>query len=151
MNKIFENKKICSKCGGECCKTLPGSAHPDDFDMENGPSKLIAALNSGKWCFDYWEGDARKGEHFYLRTYFVRPAIKGLEGEVIDATWGGECTFLTESGCSIKNIEDRPHECRFLEPLKRQNCIQHGNTKCENSVAWLKYRKEISKIIRELY
>lgn len=138
MAQYFENKDICTKCGGKCCKTNPGVAYPEDFEMDKGPEKLQAAIKTGKWAIDWWEGDP--GDGIDATAYFVRPAIKGHEGETYHPGWGGECTMLTKVGCSLE-AKDRPKECRDLEPFDGdEDCIMHNSTgNKEAALVWRKH------------
>jgi len=135
---MFVNKEICSACGGKCCKDIPGCYYPEDFNMENGYSKLKEALKTGKIAIDWWEGDPREGKDEYTRGYFVRPATKWMEGVLYDPSWGGECIFLTNSGCQLEE-DKRPLNCRKLEP-GADKCIPHdGVSKRDAAIAWLPY------------
>lgn len=138
VSNFFENKSLCSKCGGKCCKSLPGAAYPEDFEMDKGPEKLQAAIQSGKWAIDWWEGDP--GDGLEETAYYVRPATKDNIGKIYDASWGGECVFLTPDGCMME-IKGRPRECRELEPKKgKAKCISHnGTSKRDSALAWRKH------------
>ena len=124
----YVNEEMCAACGGQCCKRLPGIASPEDFSLPD-TTQLIEALKSGKWAVDWWEGNNP--------LYFVRPATKDAIGELFDPSWGGECVFLTEKGCSLPH-DQRPSGCRLLEP-KEPHCIAHGAGKEEAGLAWEKY------------
>lgn len=138
-NKYFENKDICATCKGECCKQLPGANFPEDFDMENTTENLVNALISGKYAIDSWEGDP--GDGINKIAYYVRPATKAALGTIYDYSWGGECVFLTDTGCELE-AKDRPLGCKALEPKKYKEdiCIEHNNADKRNSaLAWRKY------------
>lgn len=135
--KRYQNKVICRDCNGACCKRVPGVAYPEDFNMDISPDKLIVAIKSGKWAIDWWEGGLTEdGEQV---AYFVRPAIKGKENKIYDPAWYGECVFLNDDGCKLEH-NDRPKQCRFLEP-KSDGCIMHGGIGKHNAA--LKWRKYI--------
>lgn len=120
------NTALCTACGGYCCKNYPGITDPADWSPTLNKDEMIvnlaAALKSGKWSIDWWEGDPRGKvgkKHRVSVGYFVRPAVKGNEGRMKDALWGGrECSLLTEKGCSLP-YEKRPIECRLLVPAKK--------------------------------
>ena len=84
--KTYQNKDICTKCGGGCCKQLPGGVSPADL-TEVTKESLLKLLQTGKYAIDWWEGD--------YPEYFIRPAIKNCSS-IFDPTWGGECVFLTD-------------------------------------------------------
>ena len=137
---MYENEPICKKCGGVCCNRSPGIAHPDDFGLPD-ETQLIAALKSGLWAIDWWEGDPRDGKDELSRGFYVRPAEKGNEGRLYDGSWGHKgCTFLTPTGCTLP-AEKRPQQCQLLEPRGGDApCIGHGESeKHDYAIAWLPY------------
>lgn len=140
----YENASICAKCAGLCCKAYPGSTHPADFDKVTY-SSLVELLRSGLWAIDWWEGDARENGGRLPRTEYIRPAIKGEEDRIFHGAWGGECVFLTGSGCKLA-LADRPTTCRTMEPTEERSCIDHSpgegrNAKQRAALAWLPYRR----------
>jgi hypothetical protein len=149
MSKAFENIAICAECGGRCCKTMPGACFPDDFNVSEGFGKLDKSLESGKYCIDWRKNDPREKQE-YLRGYYVRPAIKGREGVLFHPSqWGGVCTFWTDTGCVLE-IEDRPQNCRMLEPKEDERCVLHGKSNKQDAViAWLEYYEYFEKRRRE--
>ena len=133
MKTNYINEKICTECGGECCKKLPGICSPDDF--ERSQQKIIDAIKSGRYAIDWWEGfDENNGR----RGYFVRPATKGNEDKIYHASWGGQCTFLSSNGCTL-NADERPEGCRLLEPLRDDECKSHGMDKLDATRAWIPF------------
>ena len=135
----FVRPELCKLCQGSCCKSLPCSAFPADFGLPN-TEKITAAIDSGKWCIDWWEGDPREHEDVLDYGYYVRPAIKEHEGERSHASWGGECTFLTSKGCEL-SIEARPFEGRMLEPKSDypHGCKSHSGGKQAAAIAWIPF------------
>ena len=148
---LNNENKVCGSCGGKCCKRMPGSALPSDFGAgDNGDvgSALLDALLSKRWAIDWWEGDPRDSKDELHVAYFLRPATKGREGRLHDASWGGECTFLTQTGCSL-TFERRPSECRGLVPneVAPGNCTSDpATTKQQVAIAWIPY----DSLIREV-
>jgi Fe-S-cluster containining protein len=144
---LNNENKVCGPCGGKCCKRMPGSALPSDFGHDVGTA-LLDALLSKRWAIDWWEGDPRGGKNELDVAYFLRPATKGREGCLHDASWGGECTFLTQTGCSL-TFERRPSECRGLVPneVAPGNCTSDpATTKQQVAIAWIPY----DALIREV-
>lgn len=142
---MYDKPKICSECGGSCCKNCPGIMHPDD--VQRSKKKIKALLLSKKYAVDWWEGDIRpKGKR--LQIYFLRPAIKGFEG-MFHPSWGGECIFLENKGCKLFS-DDRPMQCRNLEPKRHGLCILHGHAgKIYLVKAWIPYQKFFDKLRKE--
>jgi len=131
--------KACAACGGACCKKLPGSTAPKDWgapDRKKMTRRLTAALGQ-KYAIDWWEEDADNPE-----MEFVRPSTTEQVGLIRDPSWGGECVFLTGSGCSLP-FSKRPYECRMLEPCP-PGCIQHaGEPKLGAAKLWVPYQDVI--------
>jgi hypothetical protein len=131
-----ENKNICSACQGGCCKNVPGTAFPEQFPTA---ASVITAVNTGQWTIDWWEGDPRIGRTDVSIAYFIRPAVKGHEGQRYHPSFGGECTFLTPTGCSL-SIECRPYECLEVVPVEGgfPNCKSDAKyEKRQAAIAWL--------------
>ena len=131
-----EATAMCVGCG-HCCRALPGIVDPDDVE------KLEDLLNTGRYAIDYWEADGTMDQ-----TYFIRPAIKGSEGRLVHPAWGGECTFLTDTGCELR-LEDRPANCRQLVPKTvRKDYCTDVMTKQARVFRWAEYQGVIEDIIR---
>lgn len=137
---MFVKEKICKKCGGKCCKSMPGAYYPEDFNLSEDFSKFEVALSSGEIAIDWWEGDARENLEELDRTYFLRPSIKDKIGVLYDPSWGGECIFLTSKGCKLEG-DERPLNCKKLEPGK-DKCTLHDNVSKQGAaIAWIPYQK----------
>lgn len=136
----FLRPSLCKPCGGKCCKSMPGAAHPHQFPQ---PEDVVSALESGLWAVDWWEGDARPGQDELSATYYLRPATKGSEGQRLDASWGGECTFLTPSGCELAPTQ-RPRGCLNLVP-SREGCASSDGTNDKRvaAIAWIPRAHEL--------
>jgi len=147
--KNYLNKNICKRCGGICCKKMPGACLPDDFGeplLEN----LTQAFRSGFYAVDWWEGDPT-GKDMFAYGYFVRPKVKG-ENKIYSPSWGGECIFLKTTGCELKP-EDRPANCRLLEPKEDENgelkCELHEINKKLVAIAWIPFHNIIHEATGE--
>lgn len=152
--------KICGPCAGECCKAAPGIALPEDFGAPNTAHlffRLAAALRTGRWTLDQWEGDPRDGFEDGVPGQldgapFVRPAIVGREGQLLHRPWLlGPCTFLTPAGCSME-FEQRPHECRSLVPTVGLRCTSHDKHRGRQdyAIAWVPYIAVVKSVIEQL-
>jgi Fe-S-cluster containining protein len=136
----------CSDCGGKCCKSYPGIAVPEDFgapDRDLMQTKLRAALSSGRWAIDWWEGDPRPDCDALYQAEFVRPANKGHEGDLFHPSWGGPCTFLRKDGCELAH-DDRPRNCRGVVPRHPESCTEKHEdgtlvSKEDFVIAWIPY------------
>jgi Fe-S-cluster containining protein len=144
--KNNENKSICTSCGGKCCKQMPGIVSPKDANEIN-VDYFINMYENG-YQFDYWEGNLTGDpEHADLTFWYLRPQTKNSVGRVVDASWGGECVFLTENGCPMK-FKDRPAQCRALKPSPEMECnLDPEYDKKEMIKEWLPYNEIITKAI----
>lgn len=127
--KYYPATEKCAECGGLCCKAYAGIVLPEQIPGDSvgeQTANLVAMLRSKKYCLDYWEGSPS--------IYFVRPAHKEWKGELIDASWGGECVFLGSRGCRLKP-DKRPAQCQMLEP-KKTKCVGHFGGKLPGAKAW---------------
>lgn len=139
-----ENKELCKKCGGICCKRMSGMYAPSDF-KEVTIDAMIKSLNTGIYSLDWWEGDPRKDiseEDELTQTYYIRP--RHIDSSIVDPSWGGTCIHLTEYGCKLQYI-NRPENCRDLIPnIDNTKC--HGpKTKSERVIEWIPYQDILSK------
>jgi Fe-S-cluster containining protein len=147
MNNGYINEEMCKKCGGKCCSLCPGANFPEDFGLPENKEFLIELLKSGNYCIDWWEGSPVDGKEMD-RAYFVRPNYKGYK-ELYHPDWGGKpCTFWNiNNGCELK-FEDRPHNCRYVEPHPEGfgKCVVHDGSKKEAAIQWLPYNDLLENI-----
>lgn len=101
------NADLCSPCGGQCCKHMPGICLPQDLSPTLDETEMYVnisdRLKTGRWVID---------DHLWSK--FILPAVKGHKGR----TGGfeqGPCTFHSDAGCELSET-DRPSECKALKP-----------------------------------
>jgi len=126
-----ENKELCQKCGGACCKRHPCQVFPCDLKVVN-VYEVLNLLKSG-YCFDYWEGKTK--------IYWIQPKVKGND-DLIQPLWsnGGSCIFLIDGIGCILTFEERPSQGKALVPSK-VTCKLNGNyTKEDCKNAWIPYQ-----------
>jgi Fe-S-cluster containining protein len=126
--KFNENKAICEECGGRCCKNIPGIFQPSDIELD--AKKIAEKLIKNLWAIDCYEDSPK--------LYYLRPATKN-SSEIYDYSWGGECVFLTATGCSL-SWENRPSGCRAVKPNHPKKCTcpdKYG--KYQSGKAWQEY------------
>jgi Fe-S-cluster containining protein len=124
--KIYkENKEICAKCSGRCCKHVPGVAFPGYFNYNK--NRIEDALKSKLWIV--------LGNDMINNLPYVQPA----------QDYNGACVFLRGNGCKLV-FKDRPLECKTLKPIDGGGC-KHNNRKSDRNAAakkWYKYLKILS-------
>jgi hypothetical protein len=140
--KTYVNTKLCKMCNGRCCKEMPGCAFPHDFEQPLLES-LQVAFKSGNWAIDWWEGDPT-GKNKIDRAFYIRPRIKGNHG-IYHPAWSGACVFFENGkGCKL-TIDERPSNCKAVEPKKDFNCIVHKYNKKAAAIAWIPYHNVIEQ------
>jgi len=151
---MYEVPEFCTACGGACCRQMPGATFPEDWGTPLDVQGLLEALRGGRWAIDWWEGDPRRDnpEVLLSRACYVRPATVEKIGRLYDASWGGVCNFFTPGiGCQLPPNE-RPTECRYLEPADLDpvkgyhDCKDHGKDKGQAAIAWIPYEDLLENI-----
>jgi len=114
---------VCAKCGGKCCKTMPGATKPSQWGSDNYEIKnnIEQALNSGNYSVDFYEDS----DPVYHKIYYIRPSVVGSKSMISNVP-SGTCSFLTPKGCSLDH-EHRPVECQNLE------AVDPGGSSCQPS------------------
>jgi Fe-S-cluster containining protein len=113
-----EDKDTCSKCGGECCKGMPGLYHPDDLfdgmsDVEI-KEKIISMLMQGNVVITY--NDLNKTR---ISSLAAKASLARNNWFIWDNY--GCCVNLSDAGCRL-SATDRPRECRELTPAANMKC-----------------------------
>jgi Fe-S-cluster containining protein len=138
----YTDKNLCSKCQGKCCKNLPGSTIPEDFNLSDLENELIQVLQNN-YCVDCYDSDSEQ-------LFYIRPRIKGINHIIDFNHWSGECIFLTETGCQL-NENKRPYNCKMLEPVQNMHCKIHNNAgRYDSAIKWKKYRNVIDNVLKLL-
>lgn len=164
-----ENLSQCAKCGGRCCKSMPCEIFPQDVFGDKEPSFELLKEWIEKhplYCIDWWDGDVRGldwcDDDYLDRCYYIHPKTKGEKDRgLFIASWGGECIFLTDTGCSL-SWEDRPLGGKALTPgplvekmefLNGKPIIMPTRYACTSSyskkeacIAWLPYHEWFEKL-----
>jgi len=119
--KLYKAIPKCATCG-KCCNYAPGGYHPDQFENEE---EIVEKLKSGYYSVD---GDS------YM--HYLRPAMVAGYKKIIDTTWKGPCIFLTDTGCSLDEIE-KPIQCSAAKPTKKSCNVPSNLTDCNIKLAWV--------------
>lgn len=136
----MENKEICSKCKGKCCKTMGCHYSPKDFE-EISFEYLMSQIDKGYISIDWWEGNPFEDNRNIHRAFFLR--VRNVESPIVDPSWGGRCSLLTETGCSL-TYNERPTGGRLLIPGEK-NCVPKY-TKEDCVKEWYKYNDILIKL-----
>ena len=143
-----ENPIICAACGGTCCKRYAGCVYPEQLNEIT--AEVLTALILDGYCFDTWEGNPTDNEADENKTaYFLRPKHKDRPYDIVDRSWGGQCSFLINDRCKL-SFNDRPLMCQTLEPKEGKECKCPDHIgKRTAAIAWLPYNELIEQVIFE--
>ena len=144
--KEFEDKDMCSKCGGMCCKNSGCNYLPNDFSNMNFDylkSRLDEENISITAIFNFFCNNKKEvvsaNPILHLR---VRNVGKGIIDLFSKKT---SCSVLTETGCPY-TLEKRPSGGVYLIP-KKAGCINIYPEK--NQIEdWTKHQKVLQKLVR---
>lgn len=145
----YENKNICSSCGGVCCKKSGCDYFVSDFPSIT-KSEILKALETGN--ISIVAGiDIQKinGKTIAFPILYLRARNK--DRDVVDLfSMKRECSMLTETGCSY-DLEHRPSGGATLIPKKNI----FGIYECRPSVdhikeleKWLPHQNLLGKMVK---
>lgn len=106
MKSYFENKEICKKCGGRCCKRSGCNYLPTDFEQLS---------------FDYLKKQLDKGEISIVAFFYgyktntgilIKPIlhlrVRNVNRPIVDLlSKKTRCSMLSENGCKY-SLDNRP-------------------------------------------
>ena len=147
MSERIENKELCSKCKGVCCKRAGCHLSPDDVIKLKGSITRIGLyelLKTGNYSIDWWDGFEVKKDNFHGKGYYLR--MRHVGANIIDPSWGGVCVLLTDNGCPL-SYDNRPKSGRLLVPDKNYNCIT-PYSKYDSVCDWYKYWKILNELVK---
>lgn len=143
----MENLELCSKCKGKCCKAMGCHFSPDDFE-DLSYEGLKKEIDKGYISIDWWEGNPFDPDNRreIPRAFFLR--IRNRNSDVVNASWGGICSLLTDKGC-ILSYNERPKGGRSLIPAVPECRITYTKDQCARD--WYKYNDILIKLEDHYY
>lgn len=150
MNKVkLEDKNICKKCKGDCCKKSGCDYSTDDFQdlsmkaleeiLKEGKTSIVAAVRVG---------ETKAGKKFIIPYLYLRARNKNRE--VVDLiSLKSQCSVLTETGCPY-TLENRPSGGVNLIPSKIKGHCRPLNDPLEIVAGWEKYQILLAKMVKKL-
>ncbi len=142
-NKI-EDKNICAKCGGACCKKsgcgylvsdFPSFTYPDiKAKIDEGNISIKAVLY-------------KKSINDKLKKILVLKA-RSIDKGIVDLfSASSQCKMLTAKGCSY-SLEDRPSLGAILKPAQNMHCALSEKIQLENLQGWIKHQYVLEKLVK---
>lgn len=124
-----ENRDLCKKCGGICCKKFGCEIFPEDVIKrynEISEETLCQLINTGYVSIDCWTACGNPGKlhpkkemYEYDRIFFLR--MRHINKPICDIYSMGPCKALTEYGCML-DWDNRPTGGKLLVP-NASKCI----------------------------
>lgn len=146
MDKI-ENKDICAKCGGFCCKKSGCDYFVSDFDNLK-LDYLLDVLNEGKISVVSSLDFNRLKNGKLICSQILSLRAKNNNRDIIDLlSFKTTCSQLTSSGCNY-NLEERPSGGVALIPKENMACYSDVN-RVEELKKWLPYQKVLEKAVKK--
>lgn len=141
----YENKELCKKCGGMCCKKSGCDYFTSDFSVINKNS-IIKALESGNISivstldFDTLNNGTKVAIPFlYLRA-------RNKDRDIVDLfSMKKQCSMLKEDGC-FYSLEDRPGGGANLIP-DSEMCKPLLDP-VEEMLKWKPYQNLLAKLVK---
>ena len=143
---MIENKDMCKKCGGRCCKKSGCDYLPQDFNdlttnglyekLKEGNISIIASLKV----------ETLPNNNIYINPFLYLRA-RNINRDIVDLlSLKTTCTQLTETGCRY-SYDERPSIGKNLIPMDDFKCYPK-----ENPIAliesWESYQKVLSKLVK---
>lgn len=141
----YENKELCSKCGGRCCKKSGCDYFVSDFKsidkntilkiLETGNVSIVSAFK-----FEI----LANGKEVVVPILYLR--ARNEDRGIIDLfSMKKRCSMLKSTGCSY-NLEQRPGGGVNLIP--RENGCQPLNNPLDELKKWYPYQTLLAKIVK---
>lgn len=146
QNLKYENKEICKKCGGYCCKKSGCDYFVSDFESMK-LDYLEKVLNTGRVSiiasFDFKR--LSNGKLVYTPILSLR--ARNNNRDIIDLlSLKTRCASLEENGCHY-DINKRPGGGSSLIPKENKQCYSKIN-KIEELKKWIPYQKILERLVK---
>ena len=145
MNLKYENKELCSKCGGICCKKGGCLYSPNDFTNLK-IDYLIDKLSNG-----YISISSYQDFHLINKKLLCNPMLylrtRNINRPIIDLiSLPSKCSALRDNGC-LYDIDNRPSGGVNLIPMANNGCYPDKNP-FEFVLMWQPYQDILRKIVK---
>lgn len=135
----LENKDICSKCGGLCCKQTGCYYSADDLKVVSSKS-VKDLLDKGYTCIS--------SDVFLMREdpLLLSLRARNKNASKIDlVSYSRYCTALSPTGC-IYSLENRPSGGKYLIPNKDGDCDYYKVTLIDVIESWEPYQQMLRSV-----
>lgn len=146
-NKL-EDKSICAKCGGKCCKKSGCGYVVSDFKSLkfNDLKEKLDEGNISIKTVSIAKGFNNINQATGIENVLVLKA-RSFDKDVVDLfSASSRCKMLTDKGCKY-NLEERPSLGGLLIPEKNFNCYPNFN-QSEVVADWKKHQDVLRKLVK---
>lgn len=145
MKKI-EEKNICAKCGGFCCKKSGCDYFVTDFESLK-IDYLMEVLNEGRTSVVASLDFQRLANGKLVCSPILSLRARNRNREVIDLlSFKTTCASLEENGCHY-DLENRPSGGATLIPGENMTCYSEVD-RVEELKKWMPYQKILERIVK---
>lgn len=148
MEIQFENKDICKKCGGMCCKKSGCDYIPSDFEkitidylyeiLKQGKVSIVSSLSFEK----LQNGKIFANPFLYLRA-------RNNNRPIVDLfSMKTSCSQLGKNGCNY-SLDQRPSGGVNLIPKENGKCYSLKNQE-ELMMSWENYQKILTRLVKKI-
>lgn len=143
--EIIEDRNICAKCGGMCCKKSGCDYWIEDVKDKslNGLINFIASENVSIVAFMHFKelnGKIINAPFLYLRA-------RNDDRDIVDLlSMKTKCSKLTDTGCEY-SYEERPSGGKNLVPVENGRCHPNINP-MDKILEWEPYQKQLTRIVK---
>jgi len=149
-----ENKDICTPCGGQCCKSSPGSFMPNQIlkGQTNQFEIIDKMMDDGLVVINqidiYPDSDTLVApDYSFLVLQPTTSISKQWSTKTSRGDNFGQCVNLTETGCSLR-FDERPYVCQQLIPVEGGKCHYDPNVNLDEKLyeAWLPHQQFLNDL-----
>lgn len=145
----YEDRNICSSCGGLCCKKSGCDYYVEDFPSIT-KNEILKVLSTGSISIVGAVNIQRFGKKSVASPILYLRA-RNKDRDIIDLfSMKKTCSMLTDSGCSY-DLQHRPSGGASLIPKKNSAGFFHcapAVNQLEALKKWLPYQNLLGKIVK---
>lgn len=142
----YEDKEICKKCGGMCCKKSGCDYFVTDFEsmkLEYLDKVLQTGHISIVSVFDFQR--LKNGKLVYTPMLYLRE--RNTNREIVDLfSFKTSCSSLEKDGCHY-DLANRPSGGATLIPGPNKTCYSEID-RLEEMKKWIPYQKVLEKLVK---
>ncbi len=146
MEEKFEDRSICAKCGGACCKKSGCGYIVEDFStfklmdlkakLDEGNISIKSVLYA---CYD--SGREKLEKILVLKSRSVDKGVVDLFSA------NSQCKMLTENGCAY-SLAERPSLGAILKPSLQGGCRIDNDTQIAAIEGWKGHQAVLEKLVK---